>query len=108
MKRMMLVCSTGLTTDILVTKIVKTIFLNNLGIDVLAINAHQAIDEYKKRKPDIVLLSPQVRYMKKDLALLTEIDQIPLVVIDMKDYGLLDGETILYKAMKLLGISAEN
>ncbi len=28
----------------------------------------------------------------------------PLSIIDMKDYGLLDGETILSKAMTLLGL----
>lgn len=104
MKKMMLVCSTGLTTDILVAKIVKIIFSKNLAIDVSAVSGAQALTEYHELKPDIVLLSPQVRYMKKELEMITKNDQIPLSIIDMKDYGLLDGETILFKAMTLLGL----
>ncbi len=42
--------------------------------------------------------------MKKELETITKNDQIPLSIIDMKDYGLLDGETILSKAMALLGL----
>lgn len=103
MKKILLVCTTGLTMSILLAKMTKTIFANQLPIEVLAVSAERALVEYQEIEVDMVLLSPQVRYLKAKFEELTIPDKIPLVVIDMRDYGMIDGEGILLHAAKLLG-----
>lgn len=102
MKKILLVCTTGLTMSILLAKMTKIIFANQLSIEVLAVSAERAVAEYQEIEVDMVLLSPQVRYLKGKFEKLTIADKIPLVVIDMRDYGMIDGESILLQAAKFL------
>ncbi len=53
-------------------------------------------------KMDIVMLGPQVRYQKPQVDELVQ-GRIPVVVIDMKDYGMLNGKAVLEKAFAEIG-----
>ena len=52
-----------------------------------------------KEKPDVLMLGPQVRYLesqfKRDL-------DIPVSVINMQDYGLMNGEKALKASLKAI------
>ena len=51
---------------------------------------------------DILLLGPQVRYALEDLKPLCEQNNIPLEVINMIDYGMMNGAKILDQALDLI------
>ena len=76
--RIMLICAAGMSTSLLVTKMINTV--------------------------DCILLGPQVRYAKSEVEKLIEETgkDIPLDVIEMKDYGMMDGKAVYEFAKKLL------
>ena len=83
-KTIMLVCSAGMSTSLLVTKMQKA--AEAKGID-----------------SDVLLLGPQVRFMKADFEKRLEPKGIPLDVINMADYGMMNGEKVLDQAITLIG-----
>ena len=52
--------------------------------------------------PDIILLGPQVKFKFEETASKYEPKGIPVAVIDLEDYGKVDGERILKRAIKIL------
>ena len=92
MKKILLVCSAGMSTSLLVNK------MNNAAkemgeevfIEALPVSeCSTRIDEV-----DFVLLGPQVRFQKPVVEKLAN-GRIPVEVIDMRSYGIMDGKTIL-------------
>ena len=54
----------------------------------------------KEQGWQVVLLGPQVRYELKRIQ--KAADPIPVDVIDTRDYGLMNGKSVLEKALALL------
>ena len=92
MKKILLVCSAGMSTSLLVNKMRDA--AKECGEEV-EINA-LAIAECSSviNDVDIVLLGPQVRFQKPVVEKLAN-GRIPVEVIDMRLYGIVDGKTIL-------------
>ena len=99
MKNILLVCSAGMSTSLLVSKMKEA--ANSKGIEV-TINA-MSISECSSviDKEDIVLLGPQVRFQKSQVDRLVN-GRIPVEVIDMRLYGTMDGQAVLEKALELI------
>ena len=58
---------------------------------------------YNASKPvDVLLLGPQVRFMKSQFETKLADKGIPVDVIDMKDYGMMNGEAVLGTALSLM------
>ena len=95
--KILLVCSAGMSTSLLVTKMLKAAATINLEVEI---SAHSA-GEAKKlvKNADVVLLGPQVRFMKNEFIKLVT---VPVDVIDMMAYGRMDGEKVLLSALALL------
>ncbi|WP_373852601.1 PTS sugar transporter subunit IIB, partial [Tetragenococcus halophilus] len=51
---------------------------------------------------DVLLLGPQVRFMKGDFEKRLTPKGIPLDVINMSDYGMMNGENVLQQALNLM------
>lgn len=96
--KILLLCSAGMSTSLLVAKMEKAAAARDIDIVIYS----HAANEGKKMvgKADIVLLGPQVRFMKGEFEKLTD---VPVQVIDMRAYGLVDGERVLEDAVKALG-----
>ena len=64
----------------------------------------KALPVKKKKKEfndwDVIMLDPQVRHMEKRLR---ELTSTPIEVINMRDYGMMNGEKVLDAALKILG-----
>ena len=52
---------------------------------------------------DVALLGPQVAYTLDKSKAICEANHIPIAVIPMADYGMLDGKKVLNLALELLG-----
>ena len=100
-KTIMLVCSAGMSTSLLVTKMQKAAFNQGLDAHIFAASASEA-DTNLENPVDVLLLGPQVRYMKSDFEKRLSPKGIPTDVISMSDYGLMNGEKVLEQALDLL------
>ncbi|SFC12467.1 PTS system, cellobiose-specific IIB component [Alkalibacterium subtropicum] len=100
-KNIMLVCAAGMSTSILVTKMQEIAEQRSLDVHIFAVSGTEAEDKLKDRPVDIMMLGPQVRYMKPKFEDLAEKNDIIIEVIDMRDYGTMNGENVLNTALKL-------
>lgn len=100
MKENLLACSSGMSTSLLVKKMEEE--AENRGIDVRiwAVAQDKAVQELENA--DVLLIGPQMRFMKKKYAKTAEEAGTPLDVIDPVSYGRVDGKAVLDHALKLI------
>lgn len=96
--KILLVCNAGMSTSMLVARMEKAAKAKNMDVEVLALPLTQA--EKTLNDWDVVLLGPQVRHCMAQLQKAST--GTPIAVIDMKDYGLMNGENVLNTAIKIL------
>ena len=99
MKKIYLFCSQGMSTSMLASKMQKVADTHNLPIEVKAF-PHGKIEEIVKvENPDCILLGPQVKYLYEETVEKFKEYNIPIVVIDSADYGMMNGEKVLKTAI---------
>ena len=98
MVKIVLLCSSGMSTSILVQKMKKA--AEKIGFET-DISAH-SITEAKEvgSQADIVLLGPQVRFNLS--AVQTDLPEVPVEVIDMRAYGTMDGPAVIKMVKEVL------
>lgn len=101
-KTIMLVCSAGMSTSLLVTKMQKAADEKGMEADIFAVSASEADQQIETKNVDVLLLGPQVRFMKAQFEKKLAPKGIPLDVIDMKDYGMMNGPKVLEQAEGLM------
>ena len=100
MKRFYLFCNAGMSTSLLASKMQKTADANKLPIEVKAFSDSQMGDIVNEFNPEVILLGPQVKPLYEKVSERYGQDHL-VAVIDSTDYGNMDGERVLKKAMKL-------
>lgn len=100
MKTIMLVCSAGMSTSLLVNKI-KAI-VKEKGLEVNIIAASEAEAKSYQGRIDVLLLGPQVKFLLKKMEDLMAPQGTKVAVINSLSYGTLDGEAVLNQALELL------
>lgn len=98
MKKILLICSAGMSTSLLVTKMQKAATDRGLELDISATGS----GTYKDiaQTADVILLGPQVRFMLREVS--AAIPNKPIEVIDMRAYGKIDGSAVLDQALGLM------
>ena len=97
MKKILLVCSAGMSTSLLVSKMRNSAKEKGIEVEIDALPVAEAstvVDNV-----DIVLLGPQVRFQKGNVEKLVK-GRIPVEVMDMRQYGMMNGEAILEDALQ--------
>lgn len=102
-KTIMLVCSAGMSTSLLVTKMQKAAEEKGVDADIFAVSAAEADNSLENKDVNVLLLGPQVRFMKSQFEKKLENKNIPLDIINMSDYGMMNGEKVLNTALELIG-----
>ena len=64
------------------------------------ISAHSVSEAKNYKSADMILLGPQVRYRLKEVQ--AELPNNKVEVIDMKDYGMMNGKAVLDHVRKVL------
>lgn len=100
-KRITLICSAGMSTSLLVTKMNAASIKQGLEVKIIAIAEVEMKDYWDKT--DVLLLGPQVRFLLNKLKVEGEKRNIPVDVINSMDYGMMNGEKVLSQALNLLG-----
>ncbi|WP_053217883.1 PTS sugar transporter subunit IIB [Virgibacillus senegalensis] len=101
MKRILLACSAGMSTSLLVSKMKEAAEAKGIEAEIWAVAQDKAPKEMERA--DVLLIGPQMRFMKKKFSKTAEEVGIPLDVIDPMSYGRVDGEAVLNKALELMG-----
>ncbi|WP_167628386.1 PTS sugar transporter subunit IIB [Listeria valentina] len=100
MKTIMLVCSAGMSTSLLVTKMQKAAEAEGLEANIFAVAEAEAANHFDEI--DVLMLGPQVRFLEGKMKEKLEPKGIPVGVIDMTDYGTMNGEKVLASAKELM------
>ncbi|HHG9513027.1 TPA: PTS sugar transporter subunit IIB [Citrobacter amalonaticus] len=100
MFRIMLCCSAGMSTSLLVRKMVEAAEERKLPVQIDA----YGVSEFDIQFPNyqVVLLGPQVKYMLNTLSEKAATHNIPVKAIDMQDYGMQRGDKVLDFALSLI------
>ncbi|MFR3786044.1 PTS sugar transporter subunit IIB [Agathobaculum desmolans] len=95
----LLLCSQGMSTGMLCDRIAAAAKEDGCEMTVWAASEIKAREHVGKA--DIILLGPQVRYLKNRIAELAE--GKPVEVIDMMAYGMMDGKKVYHDIKKRMG-----
>lgn len=95
----LLVCSAGMSTSLLVTKMQRESEARGNKDKIFAC----AVDELERHldQYDVVLIGPQLRYKATSIGELASPKNIGCAVIDPVSYGLVDGKKVLDQALSL-------
>lgn len=93
----LLVCATGMSTSLLVNRMKEAAETKEIEFQIEAHPVGQ-IEKYGEAA-DVILLGPQVRYELKNVKKMF-LDK-PAEIINMQDYGTMNGAKVLDTALKL-------
>ena len=99
----MLACAAGMSTSLLVTKMQAAADEKGLDAEIFAVPAQEVDDIILEKKVDVLLLGPQVRYLLDQFTEKLAQKNIPVGVIPMVDYGMMNGSKVLALAEELIG-----
>lgn len=100
MKNIILACAAGMSTSLLVNKMKSAAKEQGKDVHIEAMPV-KAFDSYTG-DVDVLLLGPQVRYMYDQVKSKYEPKGIKVAVIDMMDYGMMNGEKVLADAYHMM------
>lgn len=100
MKKILLACSSGMSTSLLVTKMLEYTKSINEEAEIWAVGQNLAKDEMKNA--DVVLIGPQMSFLKSELQKEASKYNINVEVIDMVAYGMADGKKVYEQALSLM------
>lgn len=101
-KTIMLVCNAGMSTSLLVTKMQNSAKEQGIEAKIFAVSSAEANENIESKSINILMLGPQVRFLEKEFKTKLEPKGIPVVSINMSDYGMMRGDKVLAQAIKLI------
>ncbi|MCM8712005.1 PTS sugar transporter subunit IIB [Clostridium sp. SYSU_GA19001] len=100
MKYITLICAAGMSTSMLMARMQEA--ANKQGIEVKIIAMSESKFEDYNEPTDVLLLGPQIAYLEDEIKEQYEPKGIKVSVINMMDYGTMNGEKVLNDALALL------
>ena len=101
MTKIKLFCASGMSTSVLVSKMREAAKAKGVECEINAYPESQ-IDQHLDSM-DVALLGPQVGYRLASAKEICGPKGVPVDVIPMVDYGMMNGEKVLDFALKLAG-----
>lgn len=95
-----LVCAAGMSTSMLMAKMQQSAKTKGIEAKIIAMSESK-FNSYNE-PTDILLLGPQISYLEEELRKKYEPKGMIVTVINMVDYGTMNGEKVLNEALKLL------
>ncbi len=99
MKKIVLLCNMGLSTSALMKKMIDYSKTAGYDYEISAFPFMEAEDA--AADADCILIGPQIGFQLDKVK--SMFPQIPNAVIDMMDYGMLDGKKVVESAKALMG-----
>jgi PTS system cellobiose-specific IIB component len=100
MMRVLIVCSWGMSTSLLVDSMLAAAKERKCELSVEALSA----GEYAERVDacDIVLIAPQIRHLRKSIEKLASSVGKPVALIEPFHYATMNGQAVLEQVLSLL------
>lgn len=98
--KIILVCSAGMSTSMLVKKMLASAEERSIDVEIMAVGEAQLKNHLDNL--DVVLIGPQVRYLEKKIKEQLEPKGIKVDVINPMAYGMIQGDKVLDQAMELI------
>lgn len=98
--KIILVCSAGMSTSMLVKKMLASAEERSIDVEIMAVGEAQLKNHLDNL--DVVLIGPQVRYFEKKIKEQLEPKGIKVDVINPMAYGMIQGDKVLDQAMELI------
>lgn len=99
MYNIILCCTVGMSLSLLSSKMNNIIKTENYPFQIQTTNLY-TLESMDKEVPQIILLTPQVKYAKREIN--RRFKDVPILDISMKEYGTMDAKGILEKILKEL------
>ncbi len=99
--KIVLCCAAGMSTSLLVDRMQKAAKERGVEAEIKAFG-EPIVQKGLPETPDVLMLGPQVRYLLGKLKAKYEPLGTLVSVIEMRDYGMMNGKKILEEALALL------
>ncbi|MED3786932.1 PTS sugar transporter subunit IIB [Peribacillus frigoritolerans] len=96
----LLCCSAGMSTSLLVNKMEKAAVEEGLSVKVQAVATMEVRNHINE--VDVILLGPQVRYQLNDIKKIEDEKGISVDTINPMHYGTCNGKEVLRTALQLI------
>lgn len=98
----MLACAAGMSTSLLVAKMQSAAREQGRDVEIFAVPVAEAEETAETKGVDVLLLGPQVRFKEAEFKQSLNPKNIPVGVIPMVDYGMMNGAKVLAFADELM------
>lgn len=101
MKKILLLCSNGMSTSLMVKKMLEAAEKKGIEVEIKAVGLEmfkENLDKY-----DVFLLGPQIKYRKAEFEKIAAEVGKKVEVINTIDYGMMKGDKVLDFALSLIG-----
>jgi len=100
MMNILLCCSAGMSTSLLVNKMEKAAVEEGLSVKIQAVATMEVRNHIND--VDVILLGPQVRYQLNEIKKIGDEKGIPVDTINPMHYGTCNGKEVLRTALQLI------
>lgn len=100
MIRVLIVCSWGMSTSLLVESLLAAAAVNTYELTVEALSAGEYAE--KVDTCDIVLIAPQIRHLRKGIEKLAASFGKPVALIEPFHYATMNGQAVLEQVLQML------
>ncbi|ENM5723462.1 PTS sugar transporter subunit IIB [Vibrio mimicus] len=100
MKKILLCCSAGMSTSMLVKKMQQAAEIKGIDCKIEAMSVSEFGDAIKEY--DVCLLGPQVRFQLDELSKIADEYGKNIAAISPQAYGMMKGEEVLQQALELI------
>ena len=105
MIRVLIVCSWGMSTSLLVDSMLSAAQARNYELSIEALSAGEYVE--KVDECDVVLIAPQIRHLRKSIEKLTTAMGKPVALIEPFHYATMNGQAVLEQVLRLLDSTLE-
>ncbi|MDR1033247.1 MAG: hypothetical protein LBL41_00500 [Bifidobacteriaceae bacterium] len=99
--RLSLLCPAQTSTRILVDRINAASNDYDYDVDVILLSPESLDEEIISSQPDVLFIGPQVFYLEKQVKRLHNGD-FPIEIVNRADYGSMNGDGVLRRAIELV------
>ncbi|HLZ61687.1 MAG TPA: PTS sugar transporter subunit IIB [Ktedonosporobacter sp.] len=99
MLRVLIVCSWGMSTSLLVESMLTAASARKCELTVEALSAGEYAG--KVEACDVVLIAPQIRHLRKSIEKLAALASKPVAMIEPFHYATMNGEAVLEQVLRM-------
>jgi cellobiose PTS system EIIB component len=100
MLRVLIVCSWGMSTSLLVESMLTAASARKCELTVEALSAGEYAE--KVEACDVVLIAPQIRHLRKSIEKLASLAGKPVALIEPFHYATMNGQAVLEQVLHML------